>query len=74
MEATDHGIRPRLFSTDNEVYSSYFPGMISPLSTDLVQFVFGWHFRNFCVMKCHFLWILKATDHGFGLRLFFNDD
>ncbi|CAL1385188.1 unnamed protein product [Linum trigynum] len=22
----------------------------------------------------HFLWILKATDHGFGLTLFFNDD
>ncbi|CAL1398785.1 unnamed protein product [Linum trigynum] len=47
LETTDHGIRPRLFSTDNEVYCSYSPRMISPLSIDLGQFIFGWHFRNF---------------------------
>ncbi|CAL1409785.1 unnamed protein product [Linum trigynum] len=25
-------------------------------------------------MKGHFIWILKATGHGIGLRLFFNND
>ncbi|CAL1372773.1 unnamed protein product [Linum trigynum] len=29
---------------------------------------------HFLVEKDHFLWILKATYHGFGLRLFSNDD
>ncbi|CAL1372867.1 unnamed protein product [Linum trigynum] len=46
-EATDHGIKLKLFSSDNEVYSSYSRGMISPLSTDLGQLISRWHFRNF---------------------------
>ncbi|CAL1391301.1 unnamed protein product [Linum trigynum] len=52
LETTDHEIKLSLFSTDNKVYRSYSPRMISPLSTDLGQFKFRLHFRNFvCVER-----------------------
>ncbi|CAL1386125.1 unnamed protein product [Linum trigynum] len=74
LEAADYGIRPSLFSNNNEVYRSFSPWMISPISTDLSQSFSDGIFVILWAMNGHFLQILRATDHGFALRLFFNDD